>query len=238
MPTPQKIECQIGKILNHGENVYSIELIPSHPVPVFKPGQFLQLAMDPYDPSGFWPESRAFSIASSPSSREKINIHYSVRGKFTARMGRELAVGKSVWIKMPYGEFIISESEDVALFAGGTGISAFIAFLGSLSVSFSHKVYLFYGARHAKLLPYSELIEKFASTCPQISPFYFVEEGRVDKEKLMQGRLSIAEAWSRIRQPFATTYYLSGPPAMLQALRVDLDKCGIAPGMIKIDAWE
>ena len=32
----------------------------------FKPGQFLHLALDAFEPGGFWPESRVFSIASAP----------------------------------------------------------------------------------------------------------------------------------------------------------------------------
>ena len=32
----------------------------------YKPGQFLHLALDEYDPSQAWPESRCFSMQSSP----------------------------------------------------------------------------------------------------------------------------------------------------------------------------
>ena len=43
--------------------------------PLFKPGQFLHLAIDPYDGAGFWPESRVFSIASSPRDRDRLTHH-------------------------------------------------------------------------------------------------------------------------------------------------------------------
>ena len=94
-------------------------------VPRFTPGQFLHLALDPYDADGFWPDSRVFSIASSPVARTNLSITYAVKGAFTTRMERELIVGAVVWVKLPYGEFVIDQSRDAVLFAGGTGVTAF-----------------------------------------------------------------------------------------------------------------
>jgi len=90
MPTPQKLRCQVQKISNHGDHVYTVNLAPERPIPRFRPGQFLHLALDDYDHSGFWPESRVFSIASSITQRNVLRISYSVRGRYTARMENEL----------------------------------------------------------------------------------------------------------------------------------------------------
>jgi NAD(P)H-flavin reductase len=103
MPAPQRIRCQVEAIATHGEHIYTVDLRPERRVPAFRAGQFLHLALDEHDPSGFWPESRVFSIASAPAQRERLQIAYSVQGRFTARMEIELAVGKSVWVKLPYG---------------------------------------------------------------------------------------------------------------------------------------
>jgi NAD(P)H-flavin reductase len=105
MPVVQKLRCQIEKIVDYGDHVYTVELRPERPARKFLPGQFLHLALDEYDPSGFWPESRVFSIASSPGQRERLRISYSVRGRFTARMEKEMRQGRWVWVKLPYGEF-------------------------------------------------------------------------------------------------------------------------------------
>src|ERR1035438_8343115 len=96
-------------------------------------GQFLHLTVDDYDPSGFWPESRVFSIASSPRERKRLRICYSVKGRYTTKMEQVLKVGGEVWVKLPYGDFVIDGSNDAVLLAGGTGISAFTAFLQSLT---------------------------------------------------------------------------------------------------------
>src|SRR3954465_14940540 len=102
MAVAQKLGGAVEAIVDHGGQVYTLALRPTRPAPRFRAGQFLHLALDPYEPTGFWPESRVFSIASAPDAREVVKITYAVHGSFTARMERELAPGGRVWIKMPY----------------------------------------------------------------------------------------------------------------------------------------
>jgi len=85
-------------VTDHGEHVYTVDLEPSMHVPYFTPGQFLHLALDPYEPDGFWPDSRVFSIASSPDERSLLSITYAVKGAFTTRMERDLTVGSTAWV--------------------------------------------------------------------------------------------------------------------------------------------
>src|SRR5258708_2221444 len=141
----QKLSCVVENIIDHGDHVYTLALRLERPAPRFRAGQFLHLALDPYDPTGFWPESRVFSIASSPADRGQVRITYAVHGRFTARMENELVEGRQVWIKMPYGDFVIEEDADVMLFAGGTGVTAFTAFLEALPAAATHSVALAYG---------------------------------------------------------------------------------------------
>ena len=175
MATPQKIRCRINKITDHGDHVYTVDLAPERPVPRFKPGQFLHLTLDDYDPSGFWPESRVFSIASSPAQRNDLRISYSVRGRYTARMENELQEGRMVWVKLPYGDFVIRDANNVGLLAGGTGITAFIAFIDGLTNEFHNNIFLAHGARKPELLLYRDLIDAKAGTDNGFHAFYFVE---------------------------------------------------------------
>jgi len=237
MTTAQKLRCQVTRLVDHGEHVYTLDLRPERLAPRFRPGQFLHLALDEYDPSGFWPESRVFSIASAPTQRDLLRISYSVRGRFTARMERELAEGKHVWVKLPYGEFIIEDATDIVLFAGGTGITAFTAFLDGLTPAFHHAVTLAYGARTAELLIYRDLVAARAALIPTLRACYLVERGELAPGATI-GRLSVDAVWPHIAAPDQATYYLSGPPAMVKTLTADLRGRGIADGAIRIDAWE
>lgn len=246
MGTPQKLRCQINKITDHGDHVYTVDLVPERPLPRFKPGQFIHLALDDYDPSGFWPDSRVFSIASSPVQRDYLKIAYSVRGRYTARMEMELHEGQWVWVKLPYGDFSIRDTDNVALLAGGTGITAFIAFIDGLTNEFHNNIFLAYGARKPELLLYRDLIDAKAGTNNGFHASYFVETDDKNKSgstkgqspEFLTGFLSIDAISNQLKNPQETTYYIAGPPAMIQALTGNLLKKNISPEMIKVDAWE
>ena len=217
-------------ITDHGERVYTIELEPSVAVPPFKPGQFLHLAIDPFDGVGFWPDSRVFSIASSPNERDRLTITYAVKGAFTSRMESELVPGANVWVKLPYGEFIVDTATDAVLFAGGTGVTAFTAFLRSLSPDLASRILLFYGARTSALFVYGAVVQACARDVPALTCRLVCEE--------TEGRLEVDAAWPAISTLIDPTFYLSGPPAMLAALTAQLRGRGVPTGAIRIDAWE
>ncbi|MBN2098779.1 MAG: FAD-dependent oxidoreductase [Dehalococcoidia bacterium] len=239
MTTPQKLRCQVKSVISHGDQVYTIELLPDvPPVPRFKAGQFFHLALDPYDPSGFWPESRVFSIASSPRERERIQFTYSVRGRYTARMEKEVATGREVWVKMPYGEFFLDISHPVVLFAGGTGITAFTAFLHDLIDRPPCPVTVFYGARHRDLLIYRSLVDRCVQCLNGFRAFYCLESLERGAPNELPGQISIAAAWDRIQDPAGSSFYISGPPAMLKNLSSQLRNRGVKEQDIHIDAWE
>jgi ferredoxin-NADP reductase len=230
MPVVRKIPCIVREVTDHGDHVYTVELEPSVAVPQFQPGQFLHLALDPYDGDGFWPESRVFSIASSPRERDRLQITYAVKGAFTTRMERELVRGGTVWVKLPYGEFMIDRDRPAVLFAGGTGVTAFAAFLLSLEADRGPRVALFYGARTHDLFVYRWLVDDVARKVPSVIARFVNEE--------TQGRLSVDDAWPAICDLAEPLFYLSGPPAMLGALTEQLRRRGVAAGDIRTDAWE
>jgi len=245
MAVVQKLRCRVERIVDIGERVYIVDLKPERIFPRFRPGQFLHLALDDYDASGFWPESRVFSIASSRSERDWVRIAYSVKGRFTSRMEKELMEGRQVWIKLPYGEFFVADNSDVVLFAGGTGITAFTAFVDTLTPEIKHHVYLAYGVRLGNLLIYRDMIERRAQEVPNFHVSYFVEDetsgNMLSQDSIRpprRGRLSAAALWTDICDPREAIFYLSGPPLMLKTLSKELGDLGIHAERIKIDAWE
>ena len=217
-------------MIDHDERVYTVELELEMAVPRFQPGQFMHLALDAYEPGGFWPDSRVFSIASSPDESHRLSITYAVKGAFTSRMERELAPGVHVWAKLPYGEFMVDATRDSVLFAGGTGITAFTAFLRSLKPDQAHRVLLLYGARTPDLFVYGDLVRERAQVVPGLSAHLVCEA--------TDGRLAVDCAWPEISSLDDPLVYLSGPPAMLDALTGQLGSRGVVPGSIRTDAWE
>lgn len=234
---PQKFRCRVTEVLDHGERVYSIFLKPENLAPRFLPGQFLHLALDDYSPGDFWPDSRSFSIASASADRNLLRITYAVKGQFTGRMEAELKLGREVWVKMPYGEFIVDTKHDVCLLAGGTGVTAFTAFLAGLSPAYARRVYLFYGARCPDLLIYRSVVISARDCCPNLKVWFLAEQD-VNGTDCILGRIDAELVLNFIQNPRILTYYLAGPPPMIAFLQSGLKQCGVTSDHLIADAWE
>jgi len=50
--------------------------------------------------------------------------------------------------------------------------------------------------------------------------------------------LKAEREWAEFSENKRMSYYIAGPPAMIQTLTENLLKKDIAPEMIKVDAWE
>jgi ferredoxin-NADP reductase len=137
---------------------------------------------------------------------------------------------------MPYGEFVVNAENDVCLLAGGTGVTAFTAFLAGLPAEHPHHVYLFYGARRPDLLIYRPLVEVATSRCPALRPVFLVEEGPAPG--CLSNRMEVDVIWRALPEPLPVTYYLSGPPEMIRDLTSGLSQRGVTSGRIITDAWE
>ena len=243
MANPIKLTCTVSSIINHDEAVSTVTMTPSRRLPNFKPGQFLHLALDPFDPTiGFWPESRVFSIASMPFDPE-ITIAYAVKGAFTKRMREELTVGKEVWIRLPYGHFSLAATpdEEIILVAGGTGITPFIAFiLNELNSPSGMLLKLVYGVKKTELFLFTDILTKALLKLNTFKLLAFSEE---IKDGYMQfpiskGGLTLDTIWQAARDPARATCYLSGPAIMINSFKAGLKEKGADPEKIKIDAWE
>lgn len=239
MPQPIRLHACILEIIDHAPGLRTFILEPERPVPRFRPGQFLHLAMDSYDPSQHWPESRIFSIASPAEQRDRLRITVSAVGRFTRRM-MTLRPKDEVWLKLPYGDFVVESVSDrtTVLVAGGTGITPFVSLVSSTSHQLP-RIVLLYGARTPDLLIYRDILEQVARQNPTFHWVPFVEQGEWPGAR--PGRLSAKAAMEAAGQwgdPARATYYLSGPPAMLSALKGDLIDAGMSVESIRIDAWE
>jgi ferredoxin-NADP reductase len=155
-----------------------------------------------------------------------------------------LKVGGEVWIKMPYGDFVIDETSDAVLIAGGTGISAFTAFLEALTPQGSQTVTLVYGARTPALLLFQEMILAQLAAVSKLNVVFFTETpdeafarrmaALPRAPRCLTGRISLDAVFSLP----SSVFFLSGPPVMLNVLSADLKSRGLPPEQIRTDAWE
>lgn len=243
MPTPVKIPASVAEVLVHSDDLRSFVFEPERRAPQFLPGQFLHLALDPWDPSGHWPESRVFSIASSPLERERLRITVSSKGPYTRRMFDELTLGRRVWLKLPYGAFTFDATFDgrTVLFAGGSGVTPFVSFLLWATVRHpAAAIDLYYGARASDLLIYRETLAGCRARGLRDLDVHCYAEAVRDEDAgagITTGTLSVREAWERLESPREARYYLSGPKLMIDAFRRELLDRGVQPDAVLSDDW-
>ena len=183
---------------------------PEKPAPRFAPGQFLHLALDDYHPSDFWPESRVFSIASSPTERETLRITYAVKGVFTTRMEAELAPGRQVWVKLPYGEFCVEGQRRLSS-GRRHGHHRLHGLPRRPSGGAGRRIDLFYGARQPGLLIYRSVVER-RSLAARVCMRTILQNRMPTGQAALPGASNGGRSGVSIRAPRAMTYYLSGPP--------------------------
>jgi len=243
MSNVMKIKCFVASIDNFNNEVFILKIKPTKRLPHFKPGQFLHLAIDPFDPSdGFWPESRVFSIASAPFDPE-IKIAYAVKGVFTKRMRDEIYEGKEVWIKLPYGYFTIdtSTNNETVMVAGGTGITPFISFISAgLNMPNSIPMRLVYGFKKSEFFLFKNIIAEAIKSFRDFKVSIFCEEDikQIEDFHIKKGKISFDSIWEISQDPHNSVYYLSGPIQMIKLFKENLMEKGIAQNRIRIDEWE
>lgn len=248
MSISMKTRGLVLSVISYGQSLYGVCFETEKKVPHIKPGQFLHLSIDDYDPAGgFWPESRVFSIASTDGERS-ISIVYSVKGRYTKAMEKYLAPGKQVWIKLPYGDFVIDpaskKGKRLVLVAGGTGIAPFVPFLQEClkEKRTGLDVHLYYGVRTAGLVLFPELLLRCSDELAGFRYDLFIEDGSVFKQGNMRfsrrGILDIDVIHKETADTRNFEYYLSGPPGMIQAFSRKLSELGVPEDFIRMDNWE
>lgn len=235
-----KIPAIVDDIVKHTENIVSYSFLPQKRLPKFKPGQFLHLATEAYDPSSEWPDSRVFSIMSSPNNSKRIKIIISKKGNFTAHIINNLKIGDEVWLKLPYGDFTFeNHDENIVLIAGGTGISPFICFLeDSLDKIQNKHIKLYYGVKNSQSVIFNKELIKYQNDIKNFLCDLFIEN---DEEfsgfSFYKGIIDIDLILNENNSP-STCYYLSGPIEMIKAFKIKLIENNIPINKIIIDSWE
>ena len=226
----KKYKAKVEKIENEIEGVYTLTFTCDDRKFRYSPGQFLHIAIDnDYDGSGQWPESRCFSMQTSPED-EYLKITYAVKGDFTKKMEKELKVGSEVWLKMPYGElFDLGHNSDNTVFiSGGTGITPYLSlFTDSKFANYKNPV-LYAGYRSEKFNIYDKDLSKasFINSEMKVHNVYEDIDGKLNIDKIFK------------ENGFSSSYFISGPPIMIKLFKQALLSFGVSENIIFTDEWE
>ena len=226
----KKYKAKVEKIENEIEGVYTLTFTCEDRKFRYSPGQFLHIAIDTdYDGSGQWPESRCFSMQTSPEAKY-LKITYAVKGDFTKKMEKELKVGSEVWLKMPYGElFELKHSKENTIFiSGGTGITPYLSLFTDSSFADYQNPVLYAGFRNIDFNIYKDELKKASSINPGLKVYTVYE----DKD----GILNIDKIYNESGN--TSNYFISGPPLMIKNFKFSLLTYGVEREMVLTDDWE
>jgi ferredoxin-NADP reductase len=225
MPIIKKYPARVVIIVNPVEGIYTLEFESLGKPFKYEPGQFLHLALDEYDPAGQWPDSRCFSMQSSPDEA-MVRITYAVKGRFTTRMQNELKLGSLVTLKLPYGDLFIKPHNKIntVFIAGGTGITPFLSLFNHPSFLEYVNPQIYLGFRN-KFYNIYEIKPNFMKLCdPKI--LYQDIDGYLDIQKIFSDN------------GLNSDYFISGPPLMIKEFKSFLLHNGLPADKVLTDDWD
>jgi ferredoxin-NADP reductase len=227
MAIVKKYPARVVSIQSQIEGVYTVTLESMSSTFKYDPGQFLHLALDEYDPAGQWPESRCFSIQSSPSA-STIKITFAVKGRFTERMEQELKVNSEIWIKLPYGDLFAKphNKEHSVFISGGTGITPFLSLFTHDLFSDYNNPHIYLGFKSKEHNIYSEELNHTCNASKQLKVFYQDTDGLIDLQLVLE------------ENGPNSYYFLSGPPSMIKNFKQKLLYNGVSANHVLTDDWE
>jgi ferredoxin-NADP reductase len=223
----KKYPARVLAVHNHINGVYTIELESLGKPFKYEPGQFLHFALDEYDPSGQWPDSRCFSMQSAPNEK-LIRITYAVKGKFTIRMQQELKPGKQVTLKLPYGNLFTQphNKANTVFIAGGTGITPFLSLFTHESFNKYTNPRIYLGFRSKEYNIYIEELNHSYNSSKFVKYFYENTDGIIGIQSIFNENNS------------NSYYFISGPPTMIKTFKLELILKGVPATQILTDDWE
>jgi len=205
----------------------------------FRPGQYAVLELE----SGL---RRCYSMSNLPGSEYVEFIVKRYAGRPGSSRVFELEVGDVIPIELPYGDMWLRDRQRPALLiAGGTGISAVLSLLRSISADptwADRPVHVLYGAATREELVCWEELQQLTEHLPKAN----VHGALVNADESWDGtRGFVTEVLTDLLgvedshewAPAAGVVYLAGPPPMVRAVQDVLAAHGIQLDRIHVDSF-
>ena len=239
----QPVQLRISGIVQETPDVKTFRLQSDSGLPFdFLPGQFIVLTFEIFDEAKgrLRRKNRAFSISSSPTHKDGLEITVRKTGFVSSFMHQVLVVGDPVTVKSRSGEFYFQESmaDELFLLAGGTGVAPFMSMIRYImDRNLPVHVTLVYSSRTpADIIFHSEL-ETLSSRHSNLRCVYTITRPAGVLWEGPTGRISRALLEQHIPHRQAL-YYLCGPEAMIEAGVGFLKELGIEERWIRLEKWD
>jgi len=196
----------------------------------FRAGQYLSVVLD----NG---ERRNFSMANPPKESDGVQLHIRLvrGGAFTGHVFSTLKQGDHLTVEIPFGDFLLSESDKPALLvAGSTGFAPLKSIIEhALQKGLDRDLTLYWGARRREGL-YSDLPEKWAAREPRFRYVPVVSDEAAPGVRSGLVHRAVVEDHPSLAGFEA---YVCGVPAMTAAARRDFTAAGLPDNAFFVDAF-
>lgn len=211
-------EGRVADIIGLTPDIKGIYLdVPGKGV-AFQAGQYINLSLPGIE------GPRAFSIASAPSSPNRIELHVRrvAGGAATGFIHDKLAVGDNLRFSAPMGRFFVRKSAGLPciFIAGGSGLSSPKSMiLDLLETGFSQPIWLFHGVRTARDIYFGNLFNELSKNHANFTYVPALSQAGGDDAEWRGETGFIHEVAERhFNGRFAGhKAYLCGPPPMIEA---------------------
>jgi len=187
---------------------------------------------------------RAFSIASSPSLEDEIELHirHVAGGDFTGFVFDTLQVRDLLRLEGPQGNFFVRNDaplRPVIMMGGGTGFAPLKSMIEHLLESGDRReIHLYWGARTRAELYLDELPTGWDSQYPHIHYRRALSEGGHSPEADFFSGLVHQAVLADHPDLSRFDVYMSGPPAMIDAAKSAFTMAGLGGRSLHYDSFE
>ena len=210
----------------------------------YLPGQYFYYTlpkMQVFDPRG---ATRHFTISSSPTEGDNISFTTRIRDKSAYKQAvKELNVGDYIEGEGPNGTYIIDENEPGphVFLAGGIGITPFrSAIKYNVDKKLEEiKIHLIYANSNSEDIVFKKELEKFSKDFKNIKVDFTVSRPEESQQKWegITGRIDEALIRKLITDTQKPTFWVCGPPAMVETLEQILGKLKITSDRVRSEKF-
>jgi 3-ketosteroid 9alpha-monooxygenase subunit B len=195
----------------------------------YESGQFLTLEVRHEGKELF----RCYSLASSPATEttHKVTIKRVPDGRISNWANETLKAGDVVRVLPPGGFFVLNEdSNDVHLFAAGSGITPVISIIKTALATTSREIRLVYANRDALSTIFKDELDALAAKhTDRFSLTYSMDD--------VDGFVSVSRAKQYVGDRLRSEFYICGPGPFMDAVEQALSELGVDDSRVHIERF-
>lgn len=236
----QDVTTEVIELVPHTHDIVGLKLRPVQPETYeFKAGQYSDLIIPGSE------DHRSFSMATIPTTHEHLEflIKKYPGGRFSALLDDGIAVGDTIAIRGPYGNFTLKNGHvlPIVLIGGGAGMAPVLSLLRQMSeLADTRRVRFYYGARTPADLFY---LDEIAILGEKLADFEFVvclSQSSDGAEALgLVAETGMVTDVVKRREPdlHRAEVYLCGPPPMVDAALAMAAEQGVPDDQVFFDKF-